>query len=176
MKTKQMFVGLGVVAALGAAVVPMTSYAVTDSDSKAVNVQLSVGSTITMALDSSSVSAAVLTSESSEDKTTIATVTSNSASGYTLSAETSSSNGALIGEDPDNTIAYVGANYGSASEGWALSVDDTFKAISGKKISLATSDNVADNEDTTVTYHFKTAATTTPDVYTTTLTYTAAVK
>ena len=33
MKTKQMFVGLGAVAALGLAVVPMASYAVTDVDS-----------------------------------------------------------------------------------------------------------------------------------------------
>ena len=130
-----------------------------------------------MSLTGTTINPAILTSQSSTDKTTVATVTSNSTSGYTLSATTSSSDGTLIGDDSsENTIAYVGTGYGSASEGWALSVGGSYKAISGNKISLFTSDDVADNEDTTVNYSFKTSSTTIPDTYRTTLTYTASVK
>ena len=176
MKTKQMFVGLGVVAALGAAVVPMASYAVTDNDSSTVNVSLRVGSTISMSLDGDTINPAILTSEDSQDQTTVATISTNSATGYTLSAETSSADGSLVGTDENNTIGYVGASYADVTEGWALSVGDDLKDIAGKKISLFSSDSTADSEEITVGYNFKTDADTVPDTYSTTLTYTASVK
>lgn len=176
MKTKQMFVGLGVVAALGAAIVPMASYAV-DSDSENVTVTLKVGSTIAMSLDSSTVSEEVLSGGSSDSKTTVATVTTNSATGYTLSATPTPDTGALTSGE-GNTIAYVGTNYASATEGWALSVGGTFKNLdtSEGSIALFSSNTTADSEATTINYNFKTDAETPSGDYTATLEYVAAVK
>ena len=179
MKTKKMFIGLGAAAAFGAAIVPMTGYAVTDIDSKSVDVALKVGATISMSLNNNKIEPSILTSEDSVDKSTIATVTTNSASGYTLSATTSTTGGALIGDtSSSNTISYVGSNYSSATTaGWALSVGGSYKDISGNKISLVPNGTpLANNEQTTINYNFKTIGTTVPDTYKTTLTYTASVK
>ncbi len=178
MKTKKMFVGLGVVAALGVAIVPMTSYAVTNSDSANVNVALKVGSTISMALDSNKIEPAILTSQSSEDQTTTASVTTNSGAGYTLSARTSSSDGSLIGDTSNsNILEYLGDGYASGDAGWALSIGSAYKNISGNEISLRSDGSaLADEEETVITYHFKTTSATVPDTYRTTLTYTASAK
>ena len=175
MKSKKLFAGLGIVTALGAAVIPMSSYAVTNSDTGSVDVELKVGSTISMALSNSQISSAILTSESDTTKTTVATVSSNSASGYTITAETSTSDGSLSGTS-SNSIAYSNS-FASATEGWALGVDGTWKTISGNTVSLLSSGaSVATNEETTINYGFKTSSSTTPDTYSATLTYTAAVK
>ena len=42
MKTKNMFIGLGAVAALGAAVIPMASYAASDSGTVDINLELAL--------------------------------------------------------------------------------------------------------------------------------------
>lgn len=178
MKTKKMFIGLGAAAALGAAIVPMASYAASDSDNVAIN--LRVGSTISMNLEGTSISPSIFNNGSSTDLTTVATVTTNSSTGYSLSASTSSDDGTLLDNDTSETIAYVGANFTAADEGWALSIPGetegsrVYKAISGNTISgLAYSAAPVDSDDTTVTYNFKTAGDTVSGEYKTTLTYTA---
>ncbi|MBR3365626.1 hypothetical protein IKG48_00670 [Candidatus Saccharibacteria bacterium] len=179
MKTKKMFVGLGTMAVLGAAIVPMASYAVTDSDSANVDIALKVGSTISMALDGNKIEPSILTSESSDNQTTVATVTTNSSVGYTLSAQTSSLDGSLIGDgNSSNVLPYLGSNYSSSTDaGWALAIGSSYKDISGNKISLVSNGSaLANNESTTVGYHFKTTSATAPDTYKTVLTYTASAK
>ena len=176
MKTKQMFVGLGVVAALGAAIVPMASYAA-DSSSENVTVTLKVGSTISMALDSTTVTEEVISGGESTSKNTVATVTTNSATGYTIVANPSPATGALTSGE-GNTIAYVGSDYSTATEGWALSVGGTFKDLDTTEgtIALFSSDTTADSEETTIDYNFKTDAETPSGDYATTLEYVASVK
>lgn len=178
MKTKRMFVGLGAVAALGAAIVPMTSYAASDSDD--VEVNLRVGSTISMNLSGTSISPFIYNSDFSDDLTTVATVTTNSSTGYSLSASTSSDDGTLIDSNIDRSVAYVGSNFATADEGWALSIPGEtegsiiYKDITGDTISdLAYSDSPVDSDDTVITYNFKTAGDTVSGEYKTTLTYTA---
>lgn len=174
MKTKKMFIGLGAAAALGAAIVPMAGYAVSDSDS--VNVNLKVGSTISMSLTGGDISPSIFNNGSSTNLTTVASVTTNSSTGYNLSASTSSADGSLVDTGISKSIAYVGSDFSSESEGWALSVGGTLKDISsGNKINgLASSAAPADAESTTITYNFKTAGDTASGEYKTTLTYTAA--
>ena len=181
MKTKQMFVGLGAVAALGAAIVPMASYAA-DSSSSDVAVSLRVGSTISMALDSNTINEEVLSGGSSTSKTTVATVSTNSATGYTIAATPNPATGALTSTE-GNTIAYVGTGYSTATEGWALSVGGTYKDLdtdSGTStegtIPLFRSDSPASSVGTTINYNFKTDASTPSGDYQATLEYTAAVK
>lgn len=176
MKTKKLFMGLGVAAALGAAVVPMASYAASDSSNVAV--ALNVGSTISMSLDSASVTETLSGADSSAVKTTTATVTTNSVSGYNLSASTSSDDGSLASNDGE-TIAYVGSNFGTETEGWALSIpgeSDTvvFKDIAGNVIAgLGGAAAPVDDDESVITYNFKTDGATVSGTYETTLTYTA---
>lgn len=174
MKTKKMFIGLGAAAALGAAIVPMASYAASDSSNVTVN--LNVGSTISMSVDSSSIADNLSGADSSNGESTTATVTTNSVNGYALSATTSSADGSLI--SGDNAIAYVGSGFESATEGWALSVaggaGQEFKDITGNTISgLGSASAPVDNDESVVTYNFKTNGDTVSGTYTTTLTYTA---
>ena len=176
MKTKKLFMGLGVAAALGAAIVPMASYAASDSGNVAV--ALNVGSTISMSLDSTNVTETLSGADSSAAKTTTATVTTNSVSGYNLSASTSSDDGSLSSNDGD-VIAYVGSNFGSETEGWALSTIDensaiVYKDIAGNVIAgLGGSAAPVDDDESIVTYNFKTNGATVSGTYETVLTYTA---
>ena len=174
MKTNKMFIGLGAAAMLGAAVIPMTSYAASDSKNVAVN--LNVGSTISMSVDSATVTDNLSGASSSSSQTTTTTVTTNSVSGYNLSATTSSADGALI--SGDNSIAYVGSGFNSAAEGWALSIagdpDPVFKDISGNTIAgLGSANAPVDNDESVITYNFKIDGETVSGTYATTLTYTA---
>ena len=172
MKTKKMFVGLGATLALGAAIVPMSSYAV--SDNANVNVALNVGSTISMSLDSNNISQTILNNDEKTDKTTTAYVSTNSATGYKLSATTSSVDGALVDAGISRSIGYVGTDYNSEGEGWALSVGGVFKDIYGNEIrNLGSKNTPVDDDATVINYNFKTAGDTASGEYKTTLTYTA---
>ncbi|MDO4889442.1 MAG: hypothetical protein Q4A25_01990 [Candidatus Saccharibacteria bacterium] len=174
MKTNRMFIGLGAAAMLGATIVPMTSYAAEATADVAVN--LNVGSTISMAVDSASVTDDLSGASSSSAQTTTTTVTTNSISGYNLSATTSTNDGSL--RSGDNFIAYVGSNFASETEGWALSVagdpNPVFKDISGKNIAdLGGADAPVDNDESVITYNFKIDGDTVSGAYKATLTYTA---
>lgn len=173
MKINKMFIGLGAVAVLGAAIVPMASYAA--SDSKNVNVALKVGSTISLSLTGTEIGPSIFNSSSSTDLTTVASVTTNSATGYSLAASTLSADGALVDGGISKSISYVGSSFASEDEGWALSVGGTYKDITdGNKINdLASSSTPVDGDSTTIGYNFKTAGDTVSGEYSTTLTYTA---
>ena len=133
-----------------------------------------------MTLSNDSISPFIFNDSSSTDLSTVATITTNSSTGYNLIATTSSDDGELTDVDISRDIAYVGTGFTTEDEGWALSIPGetegtrVYKDIAGNTIAgLGYSASPADSEDNVITYNFKTTGDTPSGEYKTTLTYTA---
>lgn len=125
--TKNIISTLGVVAGLGVLLVPLTSYAISDSATLPINVN--VNSVIAMTIDGAEAvdggSAEVRIFPGQVDTQTMQnniTVATNNAGGYTLSVKDFDTNNALISEAGDS-IAATSGEPTTSNIGWAIQID-----------------------------------------------------
>ena len=191
MKTKKVFLGLGIISALAVAALPLTSYA-TEAKSDNITIDLEVTSMISMNLDTTSFSREIIGGDSyidgataGEDTisfSTTATITTNSTSGYTFKVASNNDDGegyGLVGDatnSEEHNIAYA-SGLDSATEGFALKLSDdsswnTTFASSGED-TVTSSTGIKSNATEKVSYGIKTASSTPTGKYATTLTLTA---
>lgn len=157
----------GVVAGLGVAALPLTSYAVTDS----VTITVSVSDTISISASPSTVSLGTLTPNSATatgaGKKTVLTVHSNKASGYTVTAS-----GADL-TSGSYTIPYGTVTSGTSAYGASLS-DNNYTALTAIGSKNTPSDAAGDTY--TVYFGASTSATQATGEYSGAITFTAANK
>lgn len=148
--------GLGVVAGLGAAMLPLGTYA---SNEATAALSVNVGSAISVAL-SDSVHTIGSLAANAKDETTMkdtVKVTTNNATGYILKAETTTSNNAMVASS--NSIPALASegplNAGTAA--WGIKIDNSgnFKPVpasGGAGLNIKESSAPANAEATQVNY------------------------
>lgn len=192
MKTKRVFAGLGVVAALAASALPLSSYAVSGT----VGVDFTVGSTLSMTIDGGANGKAISidginsgdtvrssekTHADSSKQTSRVAVSTNNATGYNLVASVPNG-GSLTHDKGTNPISMTaGGSSISESEAWGIhSYSDgwndylAFSAGTGVRTAIVKNQpsNVS-NDTTELEYTLKTDASTPSGTYSTTVTYIA---
>ncbi len=148
MKTVKIVIALGVVAAIGVAVLPLTSYAAeTATTNVTVNIQSTLSVTATPAVNATITNNAAVNSTMAP----IVTAITNNASGYVLKAKTSHANGPALQGSVSGTIAAGVPAQGESK--WALSGGDlsgyTALSTTDTTVKTVTSPTSASGEATT---------------------------
>ena len=157
-KTKNIIAALGVVAGLGATAVPLAVHAVSGVDAV---VTVSVGSQLSLSIDSSTVSIPVDAGGAKNDVKSVLTVSTNTA-GYNITVKDTTGDGSLV-HSVNNSFKITPITDGSepkAGDGkWGIKVGDSWFGVSNDaKTIKTTSGGAVTNETTNVFYGVGTSA------------------
>lgn len=144
-KMSKVIAGLGVVAALGVAALPMASYAA----DKAITVNASIDDSLSLTVDKEAVSMSLMNGGAIVTDTVTATVSTNSLGGYTLTAKGTD----LAGQDTISakTIPAGVPTQGTSAWGVSAALTSGYKGLSAQ-VTLGGSDVAAHEEDTVITF------------------------
>lgn len=175
-KIKNIVATLGIATALGVSTLPLATFAVSDSSSVAVKVN--VNSVIALSVDNASTEVTLGPSNvNTTGLKTKVTVATNSKNGYKLTVKDADNNTAMTSNDTTQTIPAIAGNLTAGTAGWNISGGDLNKvAISTTDQTIKTNPNSAHTgiqEDTQMTYGVATSASQAQGTYLDTITYTA---
>lgn len=183
-KSTKIIAALGVVAGLGVAALPLSTYAATDS--KDVTFSVEVGESISLAVDNATVATTTALAAGqalTSGLTTTATVITNAAGGYTLTIADKDADTNLVGTTDTNATIATGASLTAGTEAWAVkggNLTDWTAMVASTDTALVLADTntatAAAGENTPIDFGVSTAATTKADTYTDVVTLTATTK
>lgn len=185
-KMTQTIAVLGVVAGLGVAALPLSTYAATTENPATVDVLATVNGSISMTVADEEVHVGTVNTDGTiASKSTIVTVSTNNTNGYKLEMTDSDTNTNMVQIDANGDPLNGGASIPTgdltaATSGWGYSVDNGAKynvvpALGATPATIASSSATATDEATTVTFGVKAAAGQAEGNYKGTVVFTATV-
>lgn len=168
-KMTKTIAALGVVAGLGVAALPLSSYAATTNNPATVDVLATVNGTISMTVADEEINVGTVTPGGEiASKSTTVTVSTNNEKGYKLEMTDSDTNTNMLQIDANGDPLNGGASIptgdmSTAASGWGYSVDNgtTFNSVpplGGTPATIANSTTAVTDEATTVTFGVKAAS------------------
>ena len=182
-KSTKIVAALGVVAGLGIAALPLGTFAATDS--KNVEVELTVQSAINISSSSDSKCSATMLPGQTATCTAKIGYATNNAAGMTLTLKDADTDTNLVHADDSTATIATGADAVAAgTEKWNVSggllSNAAMVASTGTALTVASENGPVDKSASanmiTMTYNFSTAANTKSGVYSDIVTYTATTK
>lgn len=169
-KMTKVIAALGVVAGLGVAALPLSSYAATGS----VGVKVAVDSSISLSTSTNTIDLGTMTTKDTRVETVSITVNADSENGYKLTAQGTE----LMSSDGKTIEGIDGSEKDDLSEGgWAIGTTDSGSTIWENPLSLVTlkSNGKGKTDDLTTMYVGVNADGAEAGTYTSTITLTATV-
>ena len=148
-KITKTIAALGVVAGLGVAALPLASYAAESNDNPTtVNVTASLQESLTLNVSEDALAVTLTNGGAVQTAATTATVTTNHATGYSLTMAAKGSNANLV-SGTNNIPTSATVEQGGASA-WGYSLDDgaSYKAVPTDATEIASSGTPTDTDGT----------------------------